>query len=226
MTRRIDIPKEAFIAYNEFITDSEWVIAVDVGHGGMLDGEYTTAPSKMYNHPWGTFYEGVFNRQVAMAVSEKLMEHSLSHFFTTDSNLDVSLPIRTTRANNYVRKYPKRKHLFISIHGNAHSNQNARGLEIWTSPGQTKSDEYAEVFYEELTELGWRMRSDISDGDADKESRFYVLVKTKSPAVLLELGFYSNPIEAKDMMSPKVQDQMANAIVKSILKIIENEKTK
>ena len=40
-----------------------WLI--DAGHGGFMDGEYVTAPAKMYEHsPEEIFYEGVFNRQI------------------------------------------------------------------------------------------------------------------------------------------------------------------
>ena len=37
-----------------------------------------------------------------------------------------------------------------------------------------------------------KYRLDYSDGDVDKEANFYVLRKTKMPAVLLEMWFFDN----------------------------------
>ena len=226
MTRRVDIDKHAFVAYNEYISDSELIVAIDPGHGGILDGIYQTAPNKMYTHEWGAFYEGVFNRAISLTLSGMLLEEGISHYFTTDSNVDVSLPVRVTRANNYLKRFPDKRHLFLSIHGNAHSNESANGIEVWTSPEQTLSDEYATIFFNELKYMKWKMRSDSSDGDPDKESRFYVLVKTIMPSVLLELGFYSNPEEAVKMNTPKYQQQISDKIRKGILKIQDYEKAK
>ena len=93
-------------------------------------------------------------------------------------------------------------------------------MEIWTSPGPTMSDKYADIIFEELAELEWRERTDYTDGYADKEARFWVLVNTIAPAILLELGFYSNPEEAKKMKSVKFQRQMAEKIFNGIQKIV------
>jgi len=223
MTRRVDIDKYAFCAYDEYINGSDLIICIDPGHGGMIDGEYQTN-GKMYKHEDFTFHEGVFNRELALILSGRLLEEGISHYFSTDSNVDTSLPVRTIRANNYLKRYPDKRHLFLSIHGNAHSNESANGFEIWTSPKQTLSDEYATILFNELKYLGWKSRSDFSDGDPDKESRFYVLMKTLMPAVLLELGFYSNLEEAKKMMNTSYQQRMVEKIMKGILKIEDYEK--
>jgi N-acetylmuramoyl-L-alanine amidase len=64
------------------------------------------------------------------------------------------------------------------------------------------------------------MRTDYSDGDADKESRFYVLRKTSMPAVLVEYGFFTNEKEAIKMMDPIYQEKLARLTVKGIKKWI------
>lgn len=223
MTRRIEIRKDQFIAYDEFINDSEWIVAIDCGHGGVIDGEHQT-PEKTFKHDWGTFDEGTFNRAIGLCLSGLLLREDVSHYFTTDSKYDISLPVRTIRANNFQRKYPNKKHLFLSLHGNAFKDSRANGVEVWTSPGETKSDKYATILYNSLKDVEWKMRSDFTDGDPDKESRFYVLVNTNMPAVLLELGFYSNSEEAKKMEDPEVQRELSELILKGILEIINSEK--
>ena len=48
-----------------------WLL--DNGHGGILDGVYTTAPNKMHIFDDGlTVYEGDFNRKIVERIADKL----------------------------------------------------------------------------------------------------------------------------------------------------------
>ena len=78
--------------------------------------------------------------------------------------------------------------MFISIHVNASLKHNARGEEIWIYPGSIKSARLADsiaTFIDEIVPGKFR---------GIKEGKFYVLRKTKMPAVLIEVGFIDNPI--------------------------------
>jgi N-acetylmuramoyl-L-alanine amidase len=50
-----------------------------------------------------------------------------------------------------------------------------------------------------------------------KQAPFYVLVGAEMPAVLTEVGFVSNPQQEKALRSARVQDEIAEAIARSIL---------
>ena len=58
----------------------------------------------------------------------------------------------------------------------------ARGFEIYTTKGQTRSDLFATVIFEQAsgrtstTTDGYKHRMDKSDGDPDKEANFTVLM--------------------------------------------------
>lgn len=88
------------------------------------------------------------------------------------------------------------KCFYLSVHSNAGGG---KGSEIFTSPGDTKSDKIATVFGEEYKNEfpNQKLRTDFSDGDLDKEKRFYVLTKTKVPAILTESFFMDNFEEFK-----------------------------
>lgn len=209
------------------LTDSKWIICIDCGHGGMIDGKYQTAPDKMYDHGEFVFCEGVFNREVGKMFADLLCKARISYFFSTDSNYDVGLNIRTTRANNMAKLHPNKKHLYLSIHGNAAPKgaESASGIEVFTSKGDTAADPMANIFYKHLEGMGWKMRPGKKvDGKYGKEALFYVLTKTHVPAILVELGFYTNLEETKEMSKTEVQMKLATLLFKSVEEII-NTKT-
>ena len=108
--------------------------------------------------------------------------------------------------------------VFVSLHCNSAANQSAKGYEVWTSPGDTQGDLLATNMYQQIaTEFPDRTgRTDYSDGDPDKESRFYVLIHTDAPACLIEMAFISNDEEAALLADPIWQDRYARAIARGI----------
>ena len=68
------------------------------------------------------------------------------------------------------------------------------------------------------------MRSDYSDGDPDKEDKFYTLVNTIFPHILSENGFMDRLKDAKLMMSHDFQLKVAKAHYECIIEI-EKSKT-
>lgn len=200
-------------------------VYVDPGHGGLINGEYTTAPAKMYDHGDFVFYEGVYNRQVADKLISKLRAQIINYKVVAPSQHDEPLYKRVSRARNHALSFPMHKSLYLSLHGNAAGTESVSGIEVFTSPGLTDSDWMATIIFNNLKELGSRMRYDLSDNDPDKEARFYVLTKTPMPAVLVESGFFTNREEAKRMMSESYQDKLADLLVKSIKGIIDHENT-
>lgn len=108
--------------------------------------------------------------------------------------------------------------LFVSIHCNFEDTGVARGWEIWTSPGQNESDKVATSIYNSVqnTFPYMKLRSDVSDGDVDKEERFYVLTHTKMLAVLIETAFISNAEDETLLGEPNFVKLMADAIYSGI----------
>lgn len=200
-------------------------IILDFGHGGLTEeGKYTTAPSKMFKFPDGVIaYEGVLNRQIGGLIRLKLEEENTYNVVCTVKEKDsTDLPLRDrVEINN---SYNKEDTIFISIHCNAGGGT---GFEIFTSTGQTKSDILAEEIANSVEDLyetvELRLRYDLSDGDKDKESDFYVLRKTKGVAVLIECGFFDNRNNFDLLQDPGFQCILANNIAEGILKYIINE---
>ena len=79
--------------------------------------------------------------------------------------------------------------LFISIHLNSYSSSSANGIETYSFSDSGVSHVYATKVQNELVKLGYTNRG-------KKQANFYVLRKTKAPAILVECGFITSP---KDM---------------------------
>ncbi len=191
---------------------------LDSGHGGMQNGKYVTAPNKMFKHKDFTFYEGQWNRWIVYGIAEELKKLGIKHTKIVEGYLDIPLRERVKYANKLHRRG---KCIYISVHSNASPSHTAHGFEVFTSPGETKSDEYATVFCDEIESKfpTFRLRKDLSDGDPDKEAAFYVLTKTHCPALLTENLFYDNYKEAVMLMDPTFQKRIIDYHVRAIEKI-------
>ena len=129
------------------------------------------------------------------------------------------LSYRTALANDWGAD------IFVSVHCNSAMNPSARGFEVWTSPGDTMGDKLATCIYNQIAmEFPDRVgRCDYSDGDPDKESRFYVLVHTDAPACLVEMAFISNDEEAALLADAAWQDRYARAIARGVTDYAQGE---
>lgn len=202
-------------------------VYLDAGHGALdKRGNYVTAPSKQFKHSRGTFhnngwfYEGVWNRVVVDLVAKKLANLNIPYLMLSHEYLDYRLQYRADMANWYYKNY--KKGVLISSHANA-SGGLARGFEVYTTPGRTKSDTLAEYIWEEAKDLlsgRIRFRSDDSDGDHDKEARFFILRKTVMPAVLVEHLFFDNYDDAQLLMDDEIVDLFAEMQVRAVLRFM------
>lgn len=192
-------------------------ILVDAGHGGMHEGKYMTDPKwgKFYKHSETfTAYEGVTNRKIAKLLMDKLASACIPFVQIHHDYLDTSLHGLVTKANSTAGD-----NLYLSIHSNAGKG---KGFEVFTSKGETKSDQYAEVFCNQLMKdfPEYPLRKDTRDGDNDKEEDFYVLKHTACPAVLVELLFFDELKQAEFLNSEVGQERLAESLFQAIKLIV------
>lgn len=67
-----------------------------------------------------------------------------------------------------------------------------------------------------VSHLGTRNRNRSAPDKMVRRAPFRVLVDTKMPALLLELGYLSNKAEYKKLNSPTYQDKVVNALLRAI----------
>lgn len=193
-------------------------ILIDPGHGIDTPGKRS---------PDGLFQEYLWNRQVADLILEGLVSAGVDASLVVTETNDVTLRNRVNRVNTICNRLGASNVLLVSIHANAAGNgsawMNAKGWSCYTSKGKTKSDQVAECLYDafEAEFQDRKIRKDMSDGDRDWEENFYVLQKSKCPAVLLENFFYDNREECAWMLQEETKKRIASAAVKGIIKYIK-----
>lgn len=168
------------------------VILLDNGHGIDTPGKRS---------PDGKFREYAWCRMFVKRLKSELEYFGYNVIELVTEEEDISLTRRYQRVNELCNLHDC---VLVSIHNNAGSNGqwiNATGFEVWTSPGNTKSDSLAELLYEEAIVEGIRVRTDKTDGDFDKEANFTILKKTVCPAVLTENMFMDSKSDVEFLNS-------------------------
>lgn len=200
-----------------------------------------TTPGKC--SPDGKFRECLYSREIVKMIKSKLEQKGITVFIdyedlnpnpsmkgsTAKQEQSKELTWRVKYVNNLCVKYGTSNCIYVSVHVNAAGSdgqwKNARGWSVYTSPGKTKSDILATDLYNEAKAIlppnsKYYVRSDWSDGDPDYEANFYVLTKTKCPAVLTENLFQDNKEDVAFLISNEGKKKIVDIHVNGILKYI------
>jgi N-acetylmuramoyl-L-alanine amidase len=178
------------------------LIVVDAGHGGTDPG--AVGPNKVL--------EKSINLKVAKMLRKELGRRGHVVEMTRIDDFFVPLTVRGQVANHV------RADAFISLHCNATTNRSVTGIEVWTTVGKTKSDVLAEYVIQSLMKKlpNEVFRCDMSDGDHDKEKDYTVLFTSRCPAILIEMGFISNPDGERKLTSQQYQEKLVEAIADGV----------
>lgn len=154
------------------------VIMIDPGHGGSDQG----ASSKD-----GTI-EKAITLQTSIMLKKKLEDAGANVVMTRNSDEYVKLKDRKGSAD-----------VFISIHADALAEPSPHGLTVYFYHDSQR------VLADTL-HMAIKQKALLSDRGVRQEN-FQVIRQTKTPAVLLELGYISNPTDEK-LMNDKIYRQI------------------
>lgn len=191
---------------------------LDNGHGKKTAGKR----SPIFDDGKTQLFEYEFNRDIVKRIIEKLEEEGVAYFnVVPEVNVGNFLEERVKRANEKKSDLPK---IFVSVHSNAAPTPSSSswgassisGIETWFYHSSRKGKKIAYIFQRHLVEeTGWFNRHVKSR----PKSQFFVLRKTKMPAILTENGFLNNKQQALDLMKDRIRQKIAQAHVDAILEI-------
>lgn len=194
-------------------------VLVEAGHG---DPPLTGIGSKQ--SPDGRLMEYVYCREIVKEVVKRLNAQGYDALNTVPEDGDIRLGERVSRVNAWCDRLGARNVLFVSIHNNAAPPNDsrwhtARGWEAWTSNGQTQGDRLADCLYdaaEKYLPKGTPIRTDLTDGDRDKEGNLAVVRGTKCAACLTENLFQDNREDVAFLLSPEGREAVVTLHVEGI----------
>jgi N-acetylmuramoyl-L-alanine amidase len=187
-------------------------VVLDPGHGG-ADGK-----------PPGCF--GLLEKNVVLDIAREarkvLAEAGLRVVMTRDADVNIGLSERALIAKRCSADF------FISIHCNAAETRTgtANGTETFFHGGDASGQALAECIHSEVVKAtGLRDRS-IKPDTSIWQTGFGVLRMASSygiPAVLIEVGFLDNPMDAERIADPAIQRAIAKAILGGLKAYVEGD---
>jgi len=175
-------------------------VVIDAGHGGKDPGAISVHG----------FYEKTVNLAVAQKVTARLKQKGLKVIMTRNSDRFIELERRAEIANMY------RADLFVSIHADSHMDRSIKGYTMYVANDASYSSVRA------AKAISKQMARVSSNGKGIRREDFRVLVKTKMPAVLVEIGYISNHGEASLISNNSFQNKIADAIASGICNVIQS----
>jgi N-acetylmuramoyl-L-alanine amidase len=221
-------------------------ILIDPGHGGKDSGavgEHITGGKKL------RVVEKDLTLDVSLRVYNALREHFPDKrvLITREGDSYPTLDDRVEMANE-VSLAPDEAIIYVSIHANASFNKTAKGFEVWylnpdyrrtvVTPESAKAagKDIAPILNamleEEFTTESIMLARDIMGGlekGIGKESvdrgiraeEWFVVRNAKMPSVLVEMGFVTNPEEARLLASADYLKRLSGGIYTGIVDFVD-----
>ena len=187
------------------------VVVVDPGHGGSDPGASR-----------GIYVEKDITLAISRQLAQQLGQAGAMVVLLRNEDCDLvsdgfsgslaarkreDLKCRVEKANEI------KADLYISVHVNADPSPRWSGAQVFYKAGEKTSKLTAVCIQEELTRQLGNTKRKAATGN------YYILENTQMPAVIVEVGFISNPREASELVDPNYQARLARAVLSGIVRI-------
>lgn len=191
-------------------------IIIDAGHGGFDGGAVGV--------------DGVVEKDINLAVSQKLRLLAELYGFEVIMVRDEDRAvcdegISGVRAqkvsdihNRLALAEQNPQAIFVSIHQNKFPQGKYWGAQVFYGPNDPRSRLLAQRVQDNLRTL---LQPDNAREIKPAEKNLYILYHVKSPAILVECGFLSNPEECARLQEEEYQQQFAMAVLMSVVEHLQ-----
>ena len=161
-------------------------VVIDPGHGGFDRGGI----------PGQIVPEKMVALDTALRLQKLLQRAGLRTVMTRTTDVFIPLSVRSAIANSQPDA------IFVSIHYNAAPRSGAHGIETYSENNRGAV-------------LAARIQRDIvtrvsTENRGIRSAEYYVLRNCRLPAVLVECGFLTNPVEAQLALTPAIGNKSQN----------------
>lgn len=189
--------------------ETEKIVIIDAGHGGSDPGAIGVTEDET------TYQEKAITLSVATMVKNILTKQGINVIMTRDKDTYPSLTERSDLANTNSAV------IFASIHANSATTPTASGFEVYYSSMNNSSA--TGLSSSELAKaVSNAIDKEISTKNRGVKTADHVVTKTcKMPAILVEIGFMSNPEELELLVSKDFRASLAKGIANGILSVYD-----
>jgi N-acetylmuramoyl-L-alanine amidase len=184
------------------------IIVIDPGHGGLDAGASR-----------GDLVEKEITLQIAKKLEQMLSQAGAMVILVRGNESDLAGDEFTGAIREHKKEDMRKRveianeanaDLFVSIHTNAVPGTIWSGAQTFYKPDSPESKQTAQAIQQELKRILGNTNRSIGAGN------FYVLKNVNMPAVLVEVGFISNPQEGRLLADSQYQTRVAYAIMAGI----------
>jgi len=168
-------------------------VVLDPGHGGHDPG--TTQR--------GVSPEKIWTLDLAFRLKSRLEQGGFSVILTRQSDVFIPLEERVLISNAQPNV------IFVSLHLNSTPKRDIQGVETYYDTN--RSAKLANKVQRSILQLPGVFDRRV------KTAPYYVIRRNTNPAILIEGGFLSNPIESRRIASPSYRDALADQIYQGIV---------
>lgn len=185
-----------------------FTVVIDAGHGGKDRGA---------SGPSGAF-ESDINLAIALFLKRELVVRGVNVVMTRETVDWLASPLAPNKKKddmNNRRMIIERAqpNVVISIHLNTFPDPSVRGLQAFYNPANPMGRAFAQTIQAEFNNREHINRT-------AKPADFYILSKTRFPAVLVECGFLSNPQEEQMLQTTAYRRILAYYIATATFNVL------
>ncbi|WP_370831582.1 N-acetylmuramoyl-L-alanine amidase CwlD [Clostridium sp.] len=209
------------VPVNTFAIDnSDKVILIDPGHGGIDGGAQSKA---------GTIEKDI-NLQIALKLRDNLEEKGYKVYMTRDEDEGLyqkGNTVREKKREDLNRRVEMKKEtecdIFISIHQNMFPQSKCYGAQVWYASNDNS--------YNLATVVQDSIKESVKDNNkrvAKPAAEAYLILRDKyeGASILVECGFLSNPDEEAKLKSDEHQNLIVEGISGGIDKYFDGDVNK
>lgn len=202
---------------------SDKVVFIDPGHGGSDVGTIGTLYTKDSDllgriedaKIEKTIYEKEINLKISLKVNKLLKQAGVKTYILRDSDETINIYDRPKIANN------KNAYLYLSIHNNASTSASVHGTQVYYADSMPSYEnmtnkKLAEIYYKKITGATGLREAGMVDNP-----RYIVLNQTKMPSLILEVGFFSNQSDLRQLLDDKFLDKVAKSICDATIEVLK-----
>ncbi len=194
-------------------TESQITIVIDPGHGGVDPGKVGV----------NGVLEKDLNLRIALELRECLKEQGINVVLTRESDKGLYDENSSNKKATDMKKRCKlineaNPSVAVSIHQNSFTDSDVRGAQVFYYTHSEAGNKLAGCIQNELAKI-----PDSHNNRAIKANdKYYMLINTTCPTVIVECGFLSNHEEAELLSDEKYQRQLAMSVMAGILDFLQN----